>query len=157
MFGSLTAGYELHDKNTLLSPYARYDYADDRLNAVSETGAGIWSLNYADQNFTSQQVTLGLRSELQYDMKFGRIVPRARVEYQHHFNGSSQSTVAYADLIASRYSLTVPSASANSMLVGMGSGFRLNNGLNIDLDYQWWHSSDHETNYTILVLFSKTL
>ena len=40
-FGSLTGGYEFRDKNSLVSPYGRLDFASNHLNTSTETGTGF--------------------------------------------------------------------------------------------------------------------
>jgi len=155
VFGSISAGYEFRNSVNLFSPYVRYDYARDRLKAVTETGAGIYALNYGVQTLNTQQLSLGLRAERQVDMTFGRMVPRARFEYQHHISGSSQSSVAYADLVSTRYALTIPSDKTNFIVLGAGSNFILNEGLAIDVDYQWGSATNNDVNQTFFVRISK--
>jgi uncharacterized protein with beta-barrel porin domain len=154
VFASLAAGYEYRNAASLLSPYARYDYAVDRLDEASETGAGSNALNYSDQSNKSQQISLGMRAESQRETQFGWMVPRARVEYQHHIDGASQASIAYADLVNTRYALAVPTVNSNSLLLGVGSGFVLHNRLNLDFDYQWLHSAGQENSQAVFFRLS---
>jgi uncharacterized protein YhjY with autotransporter beta-barrel domain len=156
-FGSLAAGYEYRDEYSLLSPYARYDFTLDRLDGATETGGGVGALNYAGQNSTSQQVSLGLRAGFQRETGIGMIQPRARVEYQYHVVASDQASIAYADLTGTRYTMAVPTVSANSVLIGVGSTFMLHNGVSLDLDMQFVHSTDREDSQAIFVRVTKAL
>ncbi len=157
VFGSLAVGYEYLDDNTLMSPYARYDIAVDWLESATETGAGSSSLNYASQDYTSQQMSLGLRADFRYKGDSYTMQPRARVEYQHRIDGGSQASIAYADLLASRYTMSVPTVNSNSILIGVGSSFALRSGLTLDLDYQWVHATENDESQAIFVRISKML
>ncbi len=157
IFGSLAVGYEYLDDTTLMSPYVRYDVATDWMESVTETGAGSASLNYASQSYTSQQASLGLRVDLQYKTDAYMMRPRARIEYQHRIDGGDQASIAYADMLATRYTMAVPTLNSNSLLIGLGSSFALRDGLNLDLDYQWVHSTENDESQAIFIRLSKTL
>ncbi len=157
VFGSLAIGYEYFDEATYVSPYARYDIAESRLDSATETGAGASSLYYAGQTYTSQQISLGLRAGFRHDAGFYTLLPRARIEYQHHIEGGDDASIAYADTLSSRYSMAMPTENADSLLLGVGSGFVLRNGLNIDIDYQWVHSTDEDDSQAIFLRLSKPL
>ena len=154
-FGSIAAGYEYRDEQSLLSPYARFDYSDDRLDEVTETGAGSAALSYRSESSTAKQISLGLRAETTREAGFGLIQPRVRVEYQRHILSGDRTSVSYADLSAFRYELTLPSSNADALLLGLGSRFMLQNGLNLDLDYEFAHSSDQENSHALFVRFTK--
>jgi outer membrane autotransporter protein len=153
-FLSVATGYEHRNDTLLLSPYARYDYASDRLNAVTENGAGIYALNYGSQTLTTQQISLGIRAESQHKIDVGMLLPRVRFEYQHHIEGADQSTVAYADSASTRYNLATPVTNTNSMLIGVGSGLAMRNGLNLDVNYHWQHAAGKENSRTIYLRLS---
>ena len=157
VFGSLSSGYEYRDKFSVLSPYARYDFAVDRLDAVTESGAGLAALSYSNQTNKTQQISIGLRAETQREMSFGWMLPRVRLEYQHHIEGVSQATVAYADQPGSAYAVAVPTTNTNMLLIGVGSGFVLQSGLNLDFSFQWMHSDNQDTSRAILFRVSKQL
>ncbi|HEX5338092.1 MAG TPA: autotransporter outer membrane beta-barrel domain-containing protein, partial [Gallionella sp.] len=157
VFGSVSSGYEYRDKNSLLSPYARYDFAIDRLDAVTETGAGLSALHYAAQSGKTQQISLGLRAETQRKMRFGSMLPRVRIEYQRHIEGNSQALVSYADMLDSTYTLATTTSNTNALLLGVGSGFMLHGGVSIDFSYQRQHAAGSETSDALFFRLTKTL
>jgi uncharacterized protein YhjY with autotransporter beta-barrel domain len=157
LFGSLAAGYEYRDTHALFSPYLRYDINVDRLDAASESGGGAGALSYSTQTTTAQQLSLGMRGETQHETDFGLIQPRARLEYQLHNVSGGQTSVAYADLPGTRYSMAIPTLNANALLVGLGGSVVLNKGLSVDVDLQFAHSSDNEDSRTFFVRVSKRL
>ncbi len=157
LFGSIAVGYEYLDAATLISPYARYDVAVSKLDSATETGAGIGSLDYASQTYTSQQISLGLRAGFQHKTDSYMLQPRARFEYQHHIDGGDDASIAYVDTLSTRYNMAVPSNHSNSLLLGVGSSLVLRNGLNFDIDYQWVHSNDDDDGQAIFLRISKPL
>jgi len=155
LFGSLTSGYDYRGRHSLLSPYVRYSYSRVHLDPATETGSGVSALYYASQISRSQQVALGLRAELQETIRPGRIHPRARVEYQHHFDDNSRTSIAYADLRNTSYAMAFPGSDTDSLLLGIGSTLELHDGLALDIDYQWVHSSANDNSQGIFGRLNK--
>ena len=135
-FASLSAGYERHTDSWLISPYARMSYSQATLDSFSESGAGTDSLTYFGQTVTTVSGTLGLRAEYAQPTKWGVLLPYARVEYQHDFNGQSNAGLAYADLAGSgpAYFVTSTPFGQNRTQVGIGSKFRTR-FMTLGLDY----------------------
>lgn len=157
-FGSLTAGYEFNVTGLRLSPYGRLDAAQHRLRAVTETGAGLYALNYDSQNVPSLQLSAGLRAESVHEASFGWILPRLRVEYQHEFKGEQQASVGYADQVGGpRYTLPVNTSNRNALVLGVGSDIILGRGLTLSLDYQVQRSSGQENVQAFFFKLSKDL
>ncbi|MEQ1517636.1 MAG: autotransporter domain-containing protein, partial [Usitatibacteraceae bacterium] len=123
LFGSIAAGYEYRNNGVLISPYARFDYASDRLNQFSETGAGQYALTYFQQTTPSIQGALGVRAESVHLTSFGYAAPRMRAEYRHDFQGERQTSIGYADGVGGRFGLSTGAVTRNSLLVGVGSEF----------------------------------
>ncbi len=137
VFGSLAAGYEYRRRGVLLSPYARFDITNDRLEEATETGAGTNALTYFEQTVQTRQVSLGLRAESSHAMRYGWVQPRARLEFKRDLESDDPATIAYADQFAGpRYSLTPVATERNSWLTGIGSDFLLGDGLKLSFDYQ---------------------
>ncbi|WP_233271958.1 autotransporter domain-containing protein [Paraburkholderia acidiphila] len=135
-FASLAAGYEHRSNTWLISPYGRIAYADATLDQYSESGAGIDSLTYFGQTVTTVSGALGLRAEYAQATRWGVLLPYARVEYQHDFNGQGTASLAYADLAGAGpayFVSTVPS-SQNRMQVEVGSRFQMRS-ITFGLDY----------------------
>ena len=163
IFGSLAAGYE-HSRNGLLvSPYARLDFATERLKQASETGAGTNALTYFEQTVTMLQSSLGLRIESQHQTDFGWVQPRLRLELKHDFEKNRQAEVAYTDQLigapssAPRYAMTLNAAKRHSLLMGFGSDFIFRKGMKLGIDYQTQRAFGSDRNQAIGVWLSKDL
>ena len=141
VFGSLAGGVEYRDNGVLLSPYARLDYSSDRLNQVSETGAGLYALNYGSQTTPSIQGVLGLRAESVHTTSFGYAAPRLRAEYRHDFQGERQTSIGYADSVGGRFGLSTGAISRNTIVLGIGSEFVYRGGWTLGVDYQLEHAT----------------
>ncbi|MDO8413298.1 MAG: autotransporter domain-containing protein [Gallionellaceae bacterium] len=158
IFASLAAGYEYRTDGMLLSPYGRLDFATEHLYATTETGAGLYALNYASQTSHASQVSGGIRTELSHHADFGWILPHARIEYQRNTEEGQQASIAYADLLnGPRYEIASAIVNTNSVVLGIGSNFILRSGLKIGIDYQSLHSAGHEKNQVLNFRLSKEL
>ena len=154
-WGSVATGYEYRNEGLLLSPYGRYDLAVDQMDAVTETGAGVYALNYASQSRKSQQISLGFRAEAQKQTDAGLAMPRARVEYQHVIEGAATTSLAYADSLSSRYYLSIPTVNSDSWLLGVGNSLAMHNEWNLDFEYQRQYASGQQNIQAVDVRLSK--
>ena len=141
LFASIAGGYEYRNNGVLISPYARLDYASDRLNQASESGAGQYALTYFRQTTPSVQGALGVRAESVHATSFGYAAPRLRAEYRHDFQGERQTSIGYADNIGGRFGLSTGAVTRNTLLVGIGSEFIYRGGWTLGVDYQFEHTS----------------
>jgi len=141
VFGSLTAGYDYLKNQLLLTPYGRLDYSVDRLAQASESGAGLYALTYFGATIPSGDVALGLRAESAHETSVGVALPRFRVEYLRDLGSNRQAQVAYADLVAQRYTVIPETISRNSLLLAVGSDLLVRNGLALGIDYEFQRSS----------------
>ncbi len=141
IFGSVATGIEYRDNGVLISPYARLDYVSDRLNQVSETGAGQYALTYYRQTTPSIQGALGLRAESVHQTEFGLAVPRLRAEYRHDFQGERRTSIGYADSVGGRFGISTGPVSRNTLVLGVGSEFIYRGGWTLGVDYQLEHST----------------
>ncbi|MBS0308599.1 MAG: autotransporter domain-containing protein, partial [Proteobacteria bacterium] len=158
LFGSLTAGYEFNATGLRLSPYGRLDVAQHRLQSATESGAGLYALRYDSQNVPSMQLSAGLRAESAHEARFGWVLPRLRIEYQHEFKGEQQATVSYADQVGGpRYGLTTNPYSSNVLVLGIGSDILFARGLTLSFDYQMQRSSGQENVQAFFLRLSKNL
>ena len=89
IFGSVTSGYEYRDGNLLASPYARVNASWSTLDAFTESGGGVFALQYGTQTVNSFTGGFGLRAAYQLNEAWGAITPRMRIEYAHEFAGAS--------------------------------------------------------------------
>jgi outer membrane autotransporter protein len=143
LFGSLGAGYEQRGKGWLLSPYGRFDFSFDRLKDATESGAGAFALTYFGNTSRMLQASLGLRGETVHEANFGFVMPRARIEYRHDFQGDRLAQISYADQIGGpRYAFSTGAVDRDALVLGLGSDFLLRNGLTFGFDYQYLHSTE---------------
>ncbi len=150
IFGSVAAGYEYRNNGLLLSPYGRFDYSSNKLKETSESGAGQYALTFFGQTTPSLQGVAGFRAETSHNTSFGTATPRLRLEYRHEFQGNSDVSVGYADLVGGpRYGINVGSVARNGLAFGFGAGFVRREGLKIALDYELLHSFNRDTNQSI--------
>lgn len=158
LFGSLGGGMEFRDKANMISPYGRLDFSMDQLNEATESGAGVYALNYYTQTNTALQGVLGLRGESIHSTPFGWAIPRARVELRQDLQNKSEAAISYADQIGgTRYSIS-PSGSLQSALVfGLGSEFLFRDGWAFGVDYQLTQVSAQESSYALRLKLVKEL
>ncbi|HLP99079.1 MAG TPA: autotransporter domain-containing protein [Sideroxyarcus sp.] len=157
LFGSFSFGYDYRKQGLLWSPYGRYDFSLDRLDAGVESGAGANALSYAGQTSRNSQLALGMRVESVHQASFGVVQPHARVEYQRGFESSGQTSVAYADLLGTQYTVAATSQNTNSLVLGLGSQFLLSDTLRLALDYQRLRSGGRENYQSVNFRLTKDL
>jgi len=157
-FASVAGGYEHRVRNFLISPYGRLDFAADRLKGATEGGSSPAALTYQEQTLRTTSVAAGLRLEATHETDYGRLIPRARFEYRHDFEGGRTANISYADLFGGlTYSVSPAGTSTNSLLVGIGSDFLLSSGWKIGLDYQGQRTQGPGTVQSVRFLVSKDL
>ena len=136
VFAALSTGYERRTGTWLVSPYARISYSDATLDQFSENGAGTDSLTYFAQSVTTVSGTLGLRTQFAQATKWGMLLPYARVEYQHDFEGQSRAGLAYADFAGSGPAYFVTGTPFGQNRVQLGIGTKCQTGsMTYGLDY----------------------
>ncbi|WP_325430741.1 fibronectin type III domain-containing protein [Dyella sp.] len=147
-FASLTGGYEYKYQSWLLTPYGSMQWSLSRLNSYSETGDVTEALTYGSELVRTTQALLGLRASTQYKEDWGLIIPHARLEFGHEFQGVTSTTLSYA-LIPSAGSWNILSnpysANGNSVQLGFGSDLKLQGNWLITTDYDYLvqpHSHD---------------
>lgn len=155
-FSSLAAGYEHRDNGLLVSPYARLNYSSNQLKQITETGTGQFDLTYFSQTSSAIQGALGVRAESIHPTSFGIASPRIRAEYQHNFQGQRQTLVAYADQPGGpQYAVPAGATERNAIALGIGNDFVMRSGATFGIDYQILHTFSQDTNYAVLLQFSK--
>lgn len=158
VFGSIGAGYEARKENLLVSPYGRVDFSFDRLDAVSETGAGNHALRYDEATQRSVQAVAGVRVESRHATEFGFAMPRARLEYRRELQDERAVRLGYADLISGpEYTITPAGISRNSLLFGIGVDLALGGGLKIGVDYTAQRASGASNVQGVRLLVSQEL
>ena len=132
VFGSIAAAYEWRRDNLLLSPYGRFDFSRDRLDAVTESGVGNYALAY-DVAGPARHPGRARRAR--------RVEARDRVRLRacrapaSNTGASSAATarasLSYADLVGGpEYTRQRPTGtSRNALLLGVGADFIFRGGL----------------------------
>jgi uncharacterized protein with beta-barrel porin domain len=156
-FASFAGGYERRNNGVLFSPYGRLDYTSDRLDAATETGAGIYALDYSALTQPSLQGTLGMRAESIHRTEFGWAAPRARFEFRHEFQGARDSSVSYADLASTRYALVSAKVLRNAIVASVGSDFQFKRGLTLGVDYQVTHAFNKDSSQGLRLTLTQPL
>jgi len=147
-FGSLTAGYEYRRGELLMSPYGRLEWSRTELNGFSENGVASAALAYGSETVRTSLAVVGLRASGAIKLDYGMLVPRARLEIGHDFQGTSSTTLSYAAIpsAGSWNVLTNPyAANGTSVLLGIGADLQLRDDLLIITDYSYLmqpHSRD---------------
>ncbi|HEX7368691.1 MAG TPA: autotransporter domain-containing protein [Rhodanobacteraceae bacterium] len=140
-FGSLTAGYEYRAENGLqLSPYLRWQQSLSNLDGYAEQGAATGALSYGRETVRTSTGILGLRMSQPITRDWGVLVPRARVEIGHDFQGTSDTTLSYAFIpsLGSWNVLTNPyTANGTSVQLGLGIDMQLPRSLRLLIDYEY--------------------
>lgn len=150
LFASLAAGYEFRMHGALVSPFLRFDYAHDRLDRATETGAGTASLTYLQQSFPTFQLAMGLRAESAHRTRFGWVEPRAFVEYRHDFEDGRPANLVYADQPSGPVFSVAPSAiERDTMHVGLGTDIVFRQGMRLGVDYEIQLLSSLESSQTL--------
>ncbi len=158
VFASVTAGLDLRENELHVSPYGRLDLASDRLNAYTESGAGPAALTYSRQNVPTTELAFGVRFDALHQTSFGSVLPHARIEYQHDFEGQSDASVAYADLFGSPgYGVATTTVNHNALVGGVGVDFNLQHGLMFGIDYQALRAVGSENSQMVRFRLSQEL
>jgi large repetitive protein len=156
VFASLSAGYEYRTDTMLISPYGRIDDANARLNGYTEQGDDIYALSYQNQTVRTTTGSLGVRADYLFKEDYGTVMPQIRLEYEHDFQGSSQATMSYADLLAGPiYSAQVDPLTQNHFMIGIGVNWQFNNHWLLRLEYENVINAGDQNDQSILINVQK--
>jgi outer membrane autotransporter protein len=156
VFASLSAGYEYRTDTMLVSPYGRIDDASAHLNGYTEQGDDIYALSYQNQTVRTTTGSLGVRANYLIKEDYGTVMPQIRVEYEHDFQGSSQATMSYADLLAGPiYRAQVDPLTQNHFLIGIGVNWQFNNHWLLRLEYENMINAGDQNDQSILINVQK--
>jgi large repetitive protein len=155
-FASISAGYEYHSDAWLISPYGRFDIASARLDRYTEQGDAIYALSYGSELVKTTTASLGLRMNYIIKEDYGTVMPQLRIEYGHDFQGSSQATMTYADLLAGPvYRAQVDQLTQNHFLIGIGLNWELARKLTIRLEYENEINAGDQNDQSVLINVQK--
>lgn len=83
-------GYEHHDKNITIGPFAKLNYTRVDIDAFTETGAGPWGLIIGDQRLSSFEGVVGMQVSKTISKPWGVLIPQVRLELVHEFENESR-------------------------------------------------------------------
>jgi large repetitive protein len=156
VFASLSAGYEYRTDTVLVSPYGRIDDASAHLNGYTEQGDDTYALSYQNQTVRTTTGSVGVRANYLIKEDYGTVMPQIRVEYEHDFQGSSQATMSYADLLAGPiYRAPVDPLTQNHFLIGIGVNWQFNNHWMLRLEYENMINAGDQNDQSILINVQK--
>lgn len=136
LFAALTASLEHRRGPLMISPYGRVGATRSQLDRFSETSGGPYALTYRSQTVRTLTGTLGLRGDYKYEMSFGQVAPRFRVEYAHDFQSPGVARLNYADWInGPTYSLKEDRAERNETRLELGVDVLVEGGVRIGVDF----------------------
>jgi hypothetical protein len=117
--------------------YGRLDVAHARLNAFTEHGDDIYSLDYLSQSVNTTTATVGVLAQWSTRRDYGIWAPQLRAEFGHDLQGSSQAAIRYADMLdGPLYRATLYQQSRNHTLLGAGVVLQTNHGWMLRAEYQ---------------------
>lgn len=155
-FASLSGGYEYRTDTLLISPYGRLDVASARLDRYTEQGDAIYALTYGNQMVKTTTASIGMRMNYLIKEDYGTVMPQLRLEYGHDFQGSSQATMSYADLLAGPiYRAQVDQLTQNHFLIGLGMNWELVRQLSLRLEYEREINAGDQNDQSILINVQK--
>jgi outer membrane autotransporter protein len=139
-FASLTAGYAYQTGGWAMSPYARLAWSLSSLNGFSESGDAVDALSYGTQTVRTSQAVAGVRASGKLAWRSGWLIPHARLEVGHDFQGTSNASLSYAFVpSAGSWSVLANPYSANgtSLRAGLGGDWQLQDDLLITTEYEY--------------------
>ena len=154
-FASLTAGYEYREAQWLLSPYARLDLADGKLDRYRERGDDIFALSYDEQKVKTTSTSLGLRSQYATSTALGEVTPSLRLEYQHDFQGAGDASMRYAENGSTLYRVSLAPLSQDRGMLGLGLGLLTESDWTLRMEYQFTLGSGAQQTQSMLFNLGK--
>ena len=140
----LAAGYDWRKGNLTIGPTASFQYAYVGLNGFTETGS-LAPLTFPNQNTESERPAFGAKAS--YEWKIGQFtaIPQVSAAWQHEFGDAAYSVVAsLASGAGNSFTVTGPQIGRDSLLVGAGATFILNERVS---NYLYYDGEFARTNY----------
>jgi outer membrane autotransporter protein len=95
--GTVGAGYEVPIGPVTVTPYARFNYVQTRINGFTETSTSLLANQVSGTTVNSITSVLGARAAYAWGMSWGVLVPQVRAEYIHEFDGGRQSSSTFTN------------------------------------------------------------
>ncbi len=106
----LGMGYEEHIKDVTFGPFIRLNYTKVDIDAFSETGAGLVSLQIDEQQLKSFEGVVGFQASKIISRPWGVLIPQFRLELVHEFKNESR-------IINARFQGAVNNGITTNMLI----------------------------------------
>lgn len=155
-FASLSVGGDYQHDRLSVSPYARLDLARATLNGYTERGDAIYALRYDDQDVDTTTASLGVHMDYRFPVRFGRLSPQVRFEYQHDFQDASSVTMGYADLPGGPfYRGEIDGLKRNRFVFGLGAVLQTERDLSLRIEYRGLFGSSEDTDHGVQLNLEK--
>jgi len=83
-------GYEYHNKDITIGPFAKLNYTRVDIDGFTETGAGPWGLIVNGQRLSSFEGVVGMQVSKTISKPWGVLIPQVRLELVHEFDNESR-------------------------------------------------------------------
>ena len=120
-------GLEPAGRKFQFTPHGRFELGSAKIDTDSET-AGVWAVQYGDQNIDHQMLFIGLDINYQRALPKGLIRPFGSAEYGYSFSSSENVTMKYAAGTRS-YNLVLEDKTDSTVRIQLGLDYVSNNGL----------------------------
>jgi len=132
--GRFEGGYRFATPFGGITPYAAAQVIDFNLPnyaEVSQTGGGLFALNYAAQSVTDTRTELGLRGDKSFAMPDGVLTLRGRAAWAHDYNPSRAVTALFQTLPGASFVVNGARVDADSALVSASAEMKWLSGFSI--------------------------
>lgn len=125
---SLAAGRNFNYGSWVISPLARFEYADvdidgftERMSQTAAAGGGL-ALDIDSQHFDSMTLTAGATVSSEWQTAFGKIYPQATAEYVHEFKNDNDPSTGRFVNDSSRTTIVLLTDSPDRNYFNLGAG-----------------------------------
>lgn len=94
--GTVGLGYEYPIGAATVTPYGRLNYVQTRVNGYAEANDSVLGTQVSGTTTNSITSVAGVRGSYAIGLSWGVLVPQARAEYIHEFDGARQSSSAFS-------------------------------------------------------------
>jgi outer membrane autotransporter protein len=112
----VNAGYAFNRGPLALTPFARVEYVDAKVDAFTESGSADGALAIGEQRLKATTLALGGQVAYAISTSWGVLLPYGRLEYQYIANSS-------ADDITARVAADTVSLPAQFQILGQDKNF----------------------------------
>jgi uncharacterized protein with beta-barrel porin domain len=132
--GRFEGGYRFATPFGGITPYAAAQVISVQLpnySEVSQTGGGLFALNYAAQTATDTRTELGLRTDKSFAMTDGVLTLRGRAAWAHDYDPNRAVTALFQALPGASFVVNGARPDADSALVSASAERKWLNGFSI--------------------------